>query len=195
MDIIDTSQCLNCEVLHGRSTRLDFTSEEIAEGYFLDAMRPWPCTTLSRNSNCCKLEEVIQETSRQGWGRTVSEIRALTPYESDRKKWSSLLGVNLVDGESYQIAVQPTINQDKVIPDSFQSFFANTWASRSRNPWLPTERRAPGRHAAFCRELESQLGSLFRLGRAVQVLTMSSLAILPSALSNSVGALIANFRS
>jgi len=120
LDIIDTSQCLNCEVLHGRSTRLDFTSEEIAEGYFLDAMRPWPCTTLSRNSNCCKLEEVIQETSRQGWGRTVSEIRALTPYESDRKKWSSLLGVNLVDGESYQIAVQPTINQDKVIPDSFR---------------------------------------------------------------------------
>jgi hypothetical protein len=32
-----------------------------------------------------------------------------------------------------------------------------------------------------------------RLRRAVQVLTMSSLAILPSALSNSVGALIANF--
>jgi len=30
------------------------------------------------------------------------------------------LGVNLVDGESYQIAVQPTINQDKVIPDSFR---------------------------------------------------------------------------
>ncbi len=30
------------------------------------------------------------------------------------------MGVNLIDGESYQIAMQPTINQDKVIPDSFR---------------------------------------------------------------------------
>jgi len=28
--------------------------------------------------------------------------------------------VNLVDGESYQIAMQPTLNQDKVLPESFR---------------------------------------------------------------------------
>ena len=44
----------------------------------------------------------------------------ITPYESDRKKWSSLKGVNLVDGEPYQIAMQPTLNQDKVLPESFR---------------------------------------------------------------------------
>ena len=44
----------------------------------------------------------------------------ITPYESDRKKWSSLQGVNLVDGQTYQIAMQPVPNQDKVIPESFR---------------------------------------------------------------------------
>jgi hypothetical protein len=34
--------------------------------------------------------------------------------------WSSLDGVNLVDGQTYRIAMQPTLNQDKVIPESFR---------------------------------------------------------------------------
>jgi hypothetical protein len=53
-------------------------------------------------------------------GFDKSNFIFITPYESNRKKWSSLLGVNLMDGESYQIAMQPTVNQDKVIPDSFR---------------------------------------------------------------------------
>jgi len=42
------------------------------------------------------------------------------PYESDRRKWSSLQGVNLVDGQPYQIAMSPVPNQDKVVPESFR---------------------------------------------------------------------------
>src|SRR6266852_850462 len=53
-------------------------------------------------------------------GFDKSNFVFITPYESDRKKWSSLKGVNLVDGESYQIAMQPTLNQDKVLPESFR---------------------------------------------------------------------------
>ena len=44
----------------------------------------------------------------------------ITPYESDRKKWTSLRGVNLIDGQPYQISMQPTPYQDKVIPESFR---------------------------------------------------------------------------
>jgi DNA polymerase family B len=44
----------------------------------------------------------------------------ITPYESDRRKWTRLLGVNLMDGESYQIAMQHSVNQDKVIPESLR---------------------------------------------------------------------------
>jgi hypothetical protein len=53
-------------------------------------------------------------------GFDKSNFVFITPYESNRKKWSSLIGVNLVDGESYQIAMQPTLNQDMVLPESFR---------------------------------------------------------------------------
>jgi hypothetical protein len=53
-------------------------------------------------------------------GFDKSNFVFITPYESNRRKWSSLQGVNLVDGQSYQIAMQPTLNQDRVIPESFR---------------------------------------------------------------------------
>src|SRR5215469_2831520 len=53
-------------------------------------------------------------------GFDKSNFVFITPYESDRRRWSSLKGVNLVDGKSYQIAMQPVLNQDKVIPESFR---------------------------------------------------------------------------
>ena len=53
-------------------------------------------------------------------GFDKSNFVFIAPYESDRKKWSSLQGINLVDGQSYQIAMQPTLYQDKVIPESFR---------------------------------------------------------------------------
>ena len=56
-------------------------------------------------------------------GFDKSKFVFITPYESDRKKWSSLEGVNLVDGQTYQIAMQPTLKQDKVIPESFRLLF------------------------------------------------------------------------
>jgi hypothetical protein len=53
-------------------------------------------------------------------GFDKSNFVSITPYESDRKKWSTLLGINLIDGESYQIAMRPALNQEKVIPESFR---------------------------------------------------------------------------
>jgi hypothetical protein len=53
-------------------------------------------------------------------GFDKSNFMFITPYESDRTKWSSLKGVNLMDGQSYQISMQPTVYQDKVVPESFR---------------------------------------------------------------------------
>jgi hypothetical protein len=53
-------------------------------------------------------------------GFDKSNFAFITPYESDRKKWSSLKGVNLMNGEPYQISMQPTRYQDKVVPESFR---------------------------------------------------------------------------
>jgi hypothetical protein len=53
-------------------------------------------------------------------GFDKSNFVFITPYELDRKKWSSLKGVNLADGEPYEISMQPTPNQDNVVPESFR---------------------------------------------------------------------------
>jgi hypothetical protein len=58
-------------------------------------------------------------------GYDNSNFRFITPYESDRKKWKSLTGVNLADGRKSQIAMRPMANQDKVIPDSFRIVLHN----------------------------------------------------------------------
>jgi len=53
-------------------------------------------------------------------GFDKSSFVFITPYESDRDKWSSLKGVNLMDSQSYQISMRPTPYQHKVIPESFR---------------------------------------------------------------------------
>lgn len=53
-------------------------------------------------------------------GFNKSNFMFITPYESDRKKWKSLKGINLFDGQSYQMAQRQTTRQVKVVPDSFR---------------------------------------------------------------------------
>lgn len=67
------------------------------------------------------LQEQFAERISSGFDK--SNFVFITPHESDRKKWSSLEGVNLVDGQTYQIAMQPTLSQDRVIPESFRVLF------------------------------------------------------------------------
>jgi hypothetical protein len=58
-------------------------------------------------------------------GYDKSNFLFITPYESDRRKWKSLEGVNLFDGRRFRIAMRPTANQDKVISDSFRIVLHN----------------------------------------------------------------------
>jgi hypothetical protein len=44
----------------------------------------------------------------------------ITPYESNRKEWKSLKGINLMDGRAYDISTEPDLAQEKVLPESFR---------------------------------------------------------------------------
>ena len=94
-------------------------------------------------------------------GFDKSNFAFITPYQSDRKKWLSLVGVNLVDGESYQIAMQPTPNQDKVIPESFRILLRNYLGKPEVKSLAPDGMPCTERLAAFCKEQELQRASLF----------------------------------
>jgi len=52
-----------------------------------------------------------------------SNFKFITPPESNRTKWSTLKGVNLlgtIDGRTYQISMSPDPSQRKVIPESMR---------------------------------------------------------------------------
>jgi hypothetical protein len=53
-------------------------------------------------------------------GYDKSNFLFITPYETNRRKWKSLKGINLLDGQPYQIAMRPMEKQDKVAPESFR---------------------------------------------------------------------------
>jgi DNA polymerase type B, organellar and viral len=53
-------------------------------------------------------------------GFDKSNFIFITPYETNRQKWKYLKGVNLFDGQTYQITMNPARKQNKVVPDSFR---------------------------------------------------------------------------
>lgn len=70
--------------------------------------------------NCAIVKRTIKRVYQN-----KSNFLFITPYESDRKKWKSLEGVNLFDGQRFHFAMRPTANQDKVIPDTFRIVLHN----------------------------------------------------------------------
>jgi len=53
-------------------------------------------------------------------GFDKSNFFLITPMESDRRKWRTLVGINLIDRQTYQISMSPSETQDKAVPDSLQ---------------------------------------------------------------------------
>jgi hypothetical protein len=84
-------------------------------------IRTWPSFLGDSISSCMSRKADAFGGYPAGFDK--SNFVFITPYESERKKWSSLNGVNLVDGKTCQIAMQPTINQDRVVPESFRILF------------------------------------------------------------------------
>jgi hypothetical protein len=53
-------------------------------------------------------------------GFDKSNFQFITRSEGNRKKWSSLEGINLFDGRTYRISMTPDPRQESVFPDSLQ---------------------------------------------------------------------------
>lgn len=53
-------------------------------------------------------------------GFDKSNFFFITPMESNRKRWRSLMGINLFDRRTYQISMPPSEAQGRVVPDSFR---------------------------------------------------------------------------
>jgi hypothetical protein len=53
-------------------------------------------------------------------GYDKSSFQFITRFETDRKKWSKLTGINLRDDRIFRISMIPNSNQHRVFPDSLQ---------------------------------------------------------------------------
>ena len=98
-------------------------------------------------------------------GFDKSNFIFITPYESDRRKWSSLLGVNLINGESYQIAMQPTVNQDKVMPDSFRILLRKYLGKPERKSLAPDGTPCTGATRGLLQRARITAGELVPVGK------------------------------
>jgi len=49
-----------------------------------------------------------------------STFKFITPFTSNRKEWKKLTGINLCDGQTYEVEMSPSGKQDKVVPESFR---------------------------------------------------------------------------
>jgi hypothetical protein len=66
---------------------------------------------------------LLSDLSGYPAGFDRSNFKFITPTESDRAKWKTLKGVNLLDsivGRTYQISMSPDPSQRKVIPESMK---------------------------------------------------------------------------
>jgi len=63
---------------------------------------------------------ILSDVEGYPFGFDRTNFQFITPSESDRKKWNTLKGINLLDGRIYQISMVPDPKQRKVFPDSFQ---------------------------------------------------------------------------
>jgi len=52
-------------------------------------------------------------------GYNRSNFKFIAPFTSNRENWGKLQGINLCDGQSYQVEMLPNGKQNKVVPESF----------------------------------------------------------------------------
>lgn len=72
-------------------------------------------------------------------GFDKSNFLFITPMESDRRKWPTLVGINLFDRHTYQISISPSRTQGNVVPDSFQ-IILNQYAKKEEAKSLGPDR-------------------------------------------------------
>jgi hypothetical protein len=66
------------------------------------------------------LSSLLSSADGYPLGYDKSSFQFITRFETDRKKWSKLTGINLRDGRTFQISMSPNASQQRVFPDSFQ---------------------------------------------------------------------------
>jgi hypothetical protein len=98
-------------------------------------------------------------------GFDKSTFLFITPMETDRRKWPFLTGINLFDGQTYQISMNLTRRQNKVVPDSFRIILNQYLKKPEVKSLAPDGTPCVGTTQGLLRRTEIVAGQLIPVGK------------------------------
>ena len=90
--------------------RIALTSPHVLQGHRPEWLSPFSFFFLP----------LISELGGYPAGFDPSTFKFITPFTSNRKEWKKLKGINLSDGQTFEMEMSPSGKQDKVVPESFR---------------------------------------------------------------------------
>jgi hypothetical protein len=98
-------------------------------------------------------------------GLTRATCNLIIPFESDRRKWKSLRGINLWDGRIYRIAMQPDGRPDTVVPESFRIILRQYLQHREVKSLAPDGSSCVGSTRGLLRRASIHAGDVIPIGK------------------------------
>jgi hypothetical protein len=98
-------------------------------------------------------------------GHDKDSFQFITRFETDRKKWSKLKGINLRDGHTFQISIIPNSSSQSVFPDSFQVILNQYLAKPEVKSLAPDGASCDGKTKGLLRRANIAARSLVPVGK------------------------------
>ncbi len=98
-------------------------------------------------------------------GHDRDSFQFITRFETDRRKWSKLQGINLRDGHTFQISMIPNSNSQNVFPDSFQVILNQYLAKPEVKSLAPDGTVCDGKTKGLLRRASIVARSLIPVGK------------------------------
>jgi hypothetical protein len=98
-------------------------------------------------------------------GHDKESFQFITRFETDRKKWSKLKGINLRDGHIFQISMIPNSSSQNVFPDSFQVILNQYLAKPEVKSLAPDGASCDGKTKGLLRRANIVARSLVPVGK------------------------------
>jgi hypothetical protein len=108
---------------------------------------------------------VVRNTRWIPKGFDKSKLHIYNPVRVRPQKMEFTLGCQPIDDESYQIAMQPAVNQDKVIPDSFRILLCKYLGKPETKSLAPDRTPCTGATRGLLQRARIPAGKLVPVGK------------------------------
>ncbi|HSS98205.1 MAG TPA: hypothetical protein VLK33_14290, partial [Terriglobales bacterium] len=98
-------------------------------------------------------------------GLVRANFNFIVPFESDRRKWKSLRGINLWNGRIYKIAMSPDGRRDTVVPESFRIILRQYLQHPEVKSIAPDGSACVGNTRGLLRRASIQAGEVVPIGK------------------------------